>query len=333
MIDIQPDDRAVFDRLKSNGRITQGLRRMMTQQYNVCVSCQKRVPNGRPLFAGYDSDAKPLVVGACCAGRISELATPVYWYDALDLSVPDAQPVWRYMDFAKFVAMLQQGGLYFSRADKLNDPFEGASGLAKRENDWDNFYLKFFREIVVTPPPGYPKPLSSKEEVEEQAQHLLRQIKDITSTARNQLVSCWHANEIESEALWRLYCPPPAPGVAIQSTVGQLWSACADTYEARVGRVQYVDFRKTFALLQSERIFQKRMSLSHEEEVRIVLPNDFKSPLEGTVINCDLSALVSRVVTSPFAPPWFHSVVAGVVAKFGYTLDLRSSELLEQPFY
>ena len=33
--------------------------------------------------------------------------------------------IWRYMDFTKFVSMLQKGGLIFSRADKLGDPFEG----------------------------------------------------------------------------------------------------------------------------------------------------------------------------------------------------------------
>jgi hypothetical protein len=38
---------------------------------------------------------------------------------------PAETRVWRYMDFVKFVAMLEHGGLYFSRADLLDDPFEG----------------------------------------------------------------------------------------------------------------------------------------------------------------------------------------------------------------
>ncbi len=34
-------------------------------------------------------------------------------------------PIWRYMDFAKFVDMLENDGLFMCRADKLGDPFEG----------------------------------------------------------------------------------------------------------------------------------------------------------------------------------------------------------------
>jgi hypothetical protein len=36
---------------------------------------------------------------------------------------PGAQ-IWRYMDFTKFVSMLDNGGVFFCRADKLGDKFE-----------------------------------------------------------------------------------------------------------------------------------------------------------------------------------------------------------------
>ena len=32
--------------------------------------------------------------------------------------------IWRYMDFTKFVSMLENGGLFFARADQLEDEFE-----------------------------------------------------------------------------------------------------------------------------------------------------------------------------------------------------------------
>lgn len=40
------------------------------------------------------------------------------------------QKLWRYMDLAKFLALLEDRALYFARADKLGDPFEGAAGIA-----------------------------------------------------------------------------------------------------------------------------------------------------------------------------------------------------------
>jgi hypothetical protein len=33
--------------------------------------------------------------------------------------------IWRYMDFTKFVSLLEKKALFFCRADKLGDPFEG----------------------------------------------------------------------------------------------------------------------------------------------------------------------------------------------------------------
>ena len=305
----------------------------MTQQWNRCVSCNQEIPQGRPAFAGYETGGGSLLVGACCAHQLGELATPVYWTGTLDLSVEDAQSVWRYMDFAKFVAMLRQGGLYFPSVDELEDKFESAIGLARRETDWDEFYLGYFRKVVVTRPPGFSQPDWSEERIESEANRLLEQLKAGSSRARNLLVSCWHANDMESEALWRLYSPPPTPGVAIRTTVGQLWEATTQDASAVVGRVQYLDFRRSFATVQNERIFCKRLSLSHECEVRVTLQSENENPAKGKTLTCDLMALINDVTMSPFAPPWFHDVVSGVMEKFGYAFEVRQSELLEEPFF
>ena len=34
--------------------------------------------------------------------------------------------LWRYMDFTKFVSLLETRTLFLARADKLGDPFEGS---------------------------------------------------------------------------------------------------------------------------------------------------------------------------------------------------------------
>jgi hypothetical protein len=332
-INISPEDQAVFDRLKSTGKITHGLRRVMTQQWNTCVNCNASVVGGRPAFAGYDADGRPLLVGACCASRLQELATPVYPTGALDLSVDEDQPVWRYMDFAKFVALLKQQGLYFPRADTLDDRFEGAVGLARRESDWNNFYLDFFRSAVTTPPPGYPNSDLSEDCIKAEAERLLGELKSASQQARNMVVSCWHANQGESEALWRLYCPPSTAGVSIRTTVGRLWDVTAQDAGAVVGRVHYLDFRSSFARNGNERIFCKRASLRHEHEVRVVLQNDNRNSAMGKILQCDLNALVSEVVVTPFAPAWFAEIVSSVTQRFGYAFEIRRSELIDEPFY
>lgn len=305
----------------------------MTQRWNRCVSCDNQIPKNRPGFAGYSVDKTPLLVGACCAHLLEELATPVYWSGALDLSVSDNQTVWRYMDFAKLVSMLQLRGLYFSRADLLGDPFEGAIGLLRKEHDWDEHHLNYFRQVVVSRPPGFPEPNFSQEEIELEAKRLLGHLKSVSSDVRNLLVSCWHANDSESEALWRLYCPPPTIGIAIRTTVGRLWEATEQEASAIVGQVQYLDFRHAFATIQDERIFCKRQSLSHESEVRVVLHNHFYNPTAGKTLECDLSSLIEEIRISPFSPSWVLDVVKATIERFGFTFDVAASDLLEEPFY
>lgn len=332
-IDIQPDDQAVFDRLKSTGRITHSLRRVMTQQWNQCVNCRKQIPRNRPAFAGYTNDGSPKLVAACCAHELSELATPVYWTGTLNLSVSNTQPAWRYMDFAKFVAMLQQRGLYFSRADQFDDPFEGATGLERQKTHWENYYLDYFRRAVMTLPPGFEAKPQPAEKIEEAAQRLLSELKTVSLESRNLLLSCWHGAGDESEALWRLYCPPTTLGVAVKTTVGRLWDATAHERGAVVGRVHYVDFKSSFASIQKERIFCKRKSLSHENEIRVVLDNNRMTPVQGKTMCCDLSALIQAVVVSPFAPPWCKDVVSSTIKRYGYEFEVQQSELLDPPFY
>jgi hypothetical protein len=46
--------------------------------------------------------------------------------NAVDVS--DDQSIWHYRQFAEFVAILQNQTLWFSRLDRLRDPFEGRSG-------------------------------------------------------------------------------------------------------------------------------------------------------------------------------------------------------------
>ena len=75
-IQITEEDRAVFARLKSSGRITRSLKRLMVNQWDRCSICHSEAPHGRPTFAGYNKDGEAIFVGACCASELVELASP-----------------------------------------------------------------------------------------------------------------------------------------------------------------------------------------------------------------------------------------------------------------
>ena len=67
--------------------------------------------------------------------------------------------------------------------------------------------------------------------------------------------------------------------------------------------------------------------------VRVTLQNEHENPVKGKTLTCDLMALINDVTISPFAPLWFPDVVSGAIEKFGYSFEVRQSELLEEPFF
>jgi hypothetical protein len=93
-----------------------------------------------------------------------------------------------------------------------------------------------------------------------------------------------------------------------------------------------VDFRTHYADFQ-QRIFCKRLSLAHENEVRAVIRGNLDSLVGGRLVSCELASLIECVVVSPLAPPWFPEIAEDVAERFGYKFEVRPSELLDQPFY
>lgn len=317
--------------MKSAGRFTDELRRLMARSYDSCQNCGAKLPREVAAYAGYAVDGSPLYVGACCRQLIAELATHVYGWWEVDKRCERETRLWCYMDFAKFVAMLEHRAIYFARADMLGDPFEGAAGIAERRSKWDAFYLYLLRHAVSTVPDQKRPP--SSEHVEQEARRLLREFSILNEQDRRRtFVSCWHADTVESEALWRLYCPPPMMGVAIQTDARSLTEALGNDPQIKLGRVQYVDFHKEFAGFH-DRIFWKRRSLSHEAEVRAVIQRLDVQEDVGLAISIDIQKLLLSVVPSPFAPGWFASLVESTMTRCGVDSNVSPSELLSEPFF
>lgn len=317
--------------MESTGRFKADLQALRSRSYDICQSCGKTLPLDVAAYAGYAINGSARYVGACCLHEIHELATHVYWWWEADKRVESDTVLWRYMDLAKFLQLLEEKTLFLARADKFDDPFEGASGLATREKEWDDHYLAFFRDACRNLPPGAsPMP---EDAVEQNAQRLLASIRQTAlDDRRRTFVSCWHANSGESEALWRLYCPPGSSGVVIRTTADRLLRALGPSAQITLGRVQYVDFRKSFAGFH-DRIFWKRKSLAHEAEVRAACRGSLSDDWSGLPVSVDLSILLELVVPSPFAPAWFPTLLASLVDRFGLQAPVEKSELLAQPFF
>ncbi len=106
--------------------------------------------------------------------------------------------IWRYIDFPKFISMLEEKSLWFTRVDRLGDSFEGSTPRAEVE------YWKNHRN-------AYP----NQKEIADRNECFLRDMAKLSREST--FVNCWHVNEHESVAMWQLYAKEKT-SIAIQST-------------------------------------------------------------------------------------------------------------------
>jgi len=312
-------------------RLTEELRRLAFESHDECVSCSYKFQEGDTTHLGYDINNKPLYVCDKCSIQLKETAVR-YRFSPHPYEIPPAESkLWRYMDFTKYVSMLSTKGLYFARADCFQDTFEGAKGLKKNKEKWDEHYLKFFREAIKNPPEGHELKYTD-EEVQKQARRLLKDLERGGEISKKRtFINCWHENEHESEAMWRLYSSFLDNAIAVRTSYDSLYRALGRNPSISIGRVKYIDFRKNYAGV-NESFYRKRKSFEHEKEVRAILI-DFKCSDTGKIINCDLSILIEEIFVSPIAPGWFIKLVNDVNERYGIKVKVSPSELIEKPFF
>ncbi len=158
--------------------------------------------------------------------------------------------IWRYMDVAKYVVLLERG-LFFARPSKLGDVWEGAWGVPDvrgfRENHADADHATISAEWK-------------------------RRYDAKTASLDGYGVSCWHCSDDESAALWSLYMPRGF-GVAVRSTVRHVLDSLKKSDRAVEPReVRYVDY-DTEHLGDDPRdlLSYKRRAFAHEKELRFLL--------------------------------------------------------------
>ena len=230
----------------------------------------------------------------------------------------DDAVLWRYMDFTKFVSLLDTQSLFFARADKLGDPFEGA----------------YSKVNVALRPALYEGKIPEAG---------LRQIAAFGKESRRfTAINCWHEANHESAAMWRLYSREH-DGIAIKTDFKSFSRSFTCSDKIYIGKVNYVDYDTTF-IPEGSSFFPylyKRESFAHEREIRAISQNmptrDGKIDLSqevyatGTYYTVDLSLLVHEVVVAPYADDWFMSLAEAVAIRFGLTAPVSRSGLAEPP--
>jgi hypothetical protein len=208
--------------------------------------------------------------------------------------------IWRYMDVARFLALIYEKKIYFPRLHELDDPWEGARSHSDPTFSRDPEYAG----------------LAAQE------------------FNRHPLISCWHENEVESVAMWKLYVSG-REGVAIKTTIARLGRFASADRELKIGRVEYReiddsgDWPKALhfeygvytgykGVINAERaLFRKNKGYGHEREVRAIRYETYCAEqviwthpdkltrlsrgevVPGEAVPIDPSFLIERIVVIP----------------------------------
>ncbi len=244
----------------------------------------------------------------------------------------DDTTIWRYLDFTKFVSLIDSQALFFSNVGRLEDDFEGAFPEAN-----DDFSCR----------------VDLSQERQEQAAMSFREYRKQARHFRNIVyVNCWQMSPVESVAMWKQYLKSDE-GVAIQSTYGRLKSSLQSTHKILIGSVQYIDFATDripvdYGVTLFDSFLYKRLHFQHEHELRAMwadfgqlpltepgvlaidaLPD--AKPMAGELVPVALGTLIDKVVMAPRSPDWFIGLVESVILKYGGKKEVIRSSLDNAP--
>ena len=249
----------------------------------------------------------------------------------------DTAVLWRYMSLEKFVNILATQSLFFTRADKFDDKFEG----------------HIPRQIMSI----YKSAVSSSEERENLPKGST--LKFAYGLRKHVMCNCWHQADQESMAMWDKYHMRNS-GIAIKTTMANLKNSLPDRFNVFIGEIQYLEEHNKISVLENVSIpnlvhypyFYKRKPFEHEHEVRVLieieslLHNYFTDqgineiPFEqelckiGIPIEIAVETLIgenSEITISPYAEQWVIDTVASIVRQYGFQFPVNPSRLSDEP--
>ena len=226
--------------------------------------------------------------------------------------------IWRFMNFQKFVSMITNGSLYFSRLDKLGDPFEGLYSKARIQ----------FDEIVYN---SYDSSQAS-----DYGKSVMRWTHfNPYEQRRTSFVNCWHMSDYETELLWSRYSFLDG-GVAIQSTFDRLKSCLNIPHAVYIGIMKYMDWDTELTPIGNlmNTIVTKRKNYQDERELRAAIVSSFdrrKQTQRGMNVPVNLIELIESIYVSPKSAHWILQLIKTVLKKYDLELKVKKSEFTEKP--
>ena len=231
--------------------------------------------------------------------------------------------LWRYMDFTKFVSLLESQSLYFCRADLLKslDPYEGCLSIVEKQICNDPLLLNSYKD-PTTGEEGY--------------------IGYINNHARFIFASCWHNFDYENYLMWKTYGLNNS-SIAIKISLGDLIDSFNNTLDITPYNIKYIDYEKKFFPISIsigtgnsaiDYYTRKAKYFESEKELRLIYeitPENFESKkekrkieyhknnpekegwIDGVFIPINLETLLKEIYICPSGDKWFEKLVENVI--------------------
>jgi hypothetical protein len=228
--------------------------------------------------------------------------------------------IWRFMNFPKYVSLLENQDLYFSSAKNMPDEFEGVAPRRNVEK-----LNKTFEKIGVST------------ELAKLANDNLELFK------KTVLVNCWHMNDDESDTMWGKYVRDDV-GVVIQSTFKKFESVFSEYSDIHLGIIRYINFEieETPKGNFYHDFLHKRKQFTGDQELRAIthyktdsnpVSEEELNSITGRSVKINLNELIEKIYVSPTSPAWFLELTKSVTKKFGITAPVEESTISQKPDY
>jgi hypothetical protein len=239
--------------------------------------------------------------------------------------------VWRYMDLAKFISLLDKRALYFSRLSSLRklEPLEGEIPTGNAAVSYEEEGKKLFDLDKADL-----DRMGISENFFQRFQH---------STLQNALINCWHKSDVENYAMWKIF-GEGSHSIAISTNIQSLIGSFGrySDFDLYVGEVKYIDH--SVDIIDGSNLFELAINKStfykYENEVRLLINDDndvsfipsdephasygsvteeqHHQPLRpGFYIPINIDMMIEDVWVSPEAETWFFELVSSICEKFG----------------
>lgn len=222
--------------------------------------------------------------------------------------------IWRYRSLERYISILDQQCLWFSRPDEFDDPFEGSlprKNIEKRRRKYNQSVSK--------------------------DRSAVRYIYRFTA-----YLNCWYSENHESDAMWRIYSED-GNALAIKSTPSNLRKAIDNPDSPISGEVEYRDYQSFEITTENPMapLFYKRSAFDFEKEFRILVhyydnslagsnsENIKEVQPRGVPVEIDVDTLIDEVVISPTASGEFVDIVKNITNLYGYDFPIDTSNLLD----